>query len=157
MEQIILEALQQLEKEPDQHLSFFIWILPSLNDFTKDEILQFQAGVLKLLMYMKRQRISSAMSISNNVSFARNSFFNTHPIWAQSVDSLHYGSAPTPLMYSYSTQHMFPSSSYYPTQNLGRSHTTIFSVLPSTLSVLPTLSGNLSDDSIDVYSSHGTY
>lgn len=145
VEKRMLEVLEQ-EKKPNRHLSFFEGITPSLNDFTENEILQFQTGVLKLIMDLKRKR--TCPEIANAAPFARNKF-NT-PI-------LHYGNAASPSMYPYSTQHIHPASSYYPTTNLGSPHATTFSGSSASLPNPSTPLANYNDDSSDVNSSLGNY
>lgn len=56
MEQKILEILSELEKKPNRHLSFFEGIIPSLETFSDDKILQFQSRVIEVMMDIKQQR-----------------------------------------------------------------------------------------------------
>lgn len=156
VEKRLLEVLEQPEKKPNRNLSFFEGVLPSLNDFTEDEILEFQAGVLQLLRDIKPKRMAPQTSTVNDASFPQNSFFST-PIRAQPVDSLRHGNVLSPPVYSYSAPQLHPSSSYHSTQNLGNYHPTISSAPPAPLSAPATPLTNLSDDSIDAHSPHGTY
>lgn len=41
----------------DRHISFFKGILPSLQTLTEDEIVEFQMGVLELMINIKRNRL----------------------------------------------------------------------------------------------------
>ncbi|XP_072943685.1 uncharacterized protein [Epargyreus clarus] len=58
MDPIELKMLKKMEEEPDRHLCFFKGIIPSLNTFTDDEVIQFQLGVMELITKIKKQRCS---------------------------------------------------------------------------------------------------
>lgn len=52
----LLQVLNQPEEKPNRHLSFFQGIIPSLESMTETQVLQFQAGVLKLIIEIKATR-----------------------------------------------------------------------------------------------------
>ncbi|KAK5647760.1 hypothetical protein RI129_002652 [Pyrocoelia pectoralis] len=47
--------IQALKETPDRHLSFFRGIIPSLNTFDDDEILEFQMSVLQTITCIKQR------------------------------------------------------------------------------------------------------
>ncbi|KAL4083205.1 hypothetical protein QTP88_028535 [Uroleucon formosanum] len=46
---IELELMSVIKEKPERHLSFFRGIIPSLNSFSEDEILEFQMNVLQTI------------------------------------------------------------------------------------------------------------
>ncbi|XP_071053246.1 uncharacterized protein [Onthophagus taurus] len=59
-----------LEVQPNRHLSFFQGIIPTLNNFNDDEIVEFQLGVLQLIKKIKQQ---------NTHNFSTVHFLSTQP------------------------------------------------------------------------------
>jgi hypothetical protein len=56
-DQIEMRMLAALEHEkPNRHLSFFKGVIPSLEKFDDDEVIQFQMGVLQLINNIKRRK-----------------------------------------------------------------------------------------------------
>lgn len=51
-----LERTGMVKITPNRHLSFFEGIVPSLETFSDDEVLCFQAGLLKLIMDIKKNK-----------------------------------------------------------------------------------------------------
>lgn len=54
-----LERTGIVKTPPNRHLSFFEGIVPSLETFSDDEVLCFQAGLLKLIMDIKKNKKST--------------------------------------------------------------------------------------------------
>ncbi|XP_033609613.1 uncharacterized protein LOC111870142 isoform X2 [Cryptotermes secundus] len=56
-DQVEMRILAALENEkPNRHLSFFKGVIPSLEKFDDDEIIEFQMGVLQLVSNIKRRK-----------------------------------------------------------------------------------------------------
>ncbi|KDR07103.1 hypothetical protein L798_03477 [Zootermopsis nevadensis] len=56
LDNVELEMIQALKDQADRHLSFFRGIIPSLNTFDDDEILEFQMLVLQKITSMKQRK-----------------------------------------------------------------------------------------------------
>lgn len=52
------EVLESLCAKEDRHLSFFKGLLPSLQEFSDDETLQFQSSVINIIQEIKKARSS---------------------------------------------------------------------------------------------------
>lgn len=63
---IELELMSVIKEKPDRHLSFFRGIIPSLNTFNEDEILEFQMNVLQTIKSIKERKkmLSSTQMVS---------------------------------------------------------------------------------------------
>lgn len=53
---IELELISALKEKPDRHTSFFNGIIPTLNTFDDDEVVEFQLNVMQLLSNMKKKK-----------------------------------------------------------------------------------------------------
>lgn len=63
------EILQHLAAEENRHLSFFKGLLPSLEEFTDDEILQFQSGVIGVIQNVKKARSLQAHDLPHHQTY----------------------------------------------------------------------------------------
>jgi hypothetical protein len=63
-DEIELRIMKALEEgnQPNRHLSFFKGIIPSLQNFNEEEILEFQMGVLQLIANIKHRKPSNFSS-----------------------------------------------------------------------------------------------
>lgn len=52
------DILESLWTKEDRHLSFFKGLLPSLQEFSDDEALQFQSSVINIIQKIKKARSS---------------------------------------------------------------------------------------------------
>lgn len=63
LDSVELQMIEIFKEKPDRHLSFFNGIIPSLNTFDDDEILEFQMEVLRTITSIKkRKRLLSSQS-----------------------------------------------------------------------------------------------
>ncbi len=94
----ILEKEELPKISPNRHSSFFDSIMPSIENFSDDEVLHFQAGILQLIMDIKDRRRtqiqlnSSQYSYTSSLQETTNRPFrmrSNHPR-AKSVDSLRH-------------------------------------------------------------------
>lgn len=60
VEQEMLTVLCEGHKVPNPHMLFFQGILPSLDGFTANQVLDFQSGVLKLITDIRRGRYETS-------------------------------------------------------------------------------------------------
>lgn len=72
---IELELMSVIKEKPDRHLSFFRGIIPSLNSFSEDEILEFQMNVLQTIKSIKQRK---TMLSTQNVSVSQISHVSQH-------------------------------------------------------------------------------
>lgn len=71
----ILEVLQEQPEKPNRHASFFSGIIPSLDSFSDDEVLDFQQGVLSVIQNIKKKRSNPGFIVTEST---RNSFSPHH-------------------------------------------------------------------------------
>lgn len=62
---IELELLSALQENPNRHTSFFNGIIPTLNTFDDDEIVDFQLNVMKLISHIKKKKKTHPIQLDN--------------------------------------------------------------------------------------------
>ncbi|XP_047497808.1 uncharacterized protein LOC125044891 [Penaeus chinensis] len=75
------EILEHLAAEENRHISFFKGLLPSLEGFTDDEILQFQSGVIGLIQNLKKTRSLQVHDLPQNQTYIlpQRAPYTSHP------------------------------------------------------------------------------